>query len=343
MADERDLGELGILNWSELAKKFNRADILLGNGFSVNITPRLRYDSLFDKFLTECQPKGKRIFRSFGTTNFEIILQKLSNAKDVNRIFGIETSEIEDSVEGLKDGLVRTIGAVHPRWAETDPVQLERIALELNRFHNVYTLNYDLYLYRIILILKDKRRNDANIGQYSDYFWEGYDDNFLCFDTSKKFEGYRHPYYLHGALFLFKESSYDLKLKKANSNEELMEVIENNIREGRMPLFVSEGTYSQKMEAIGQSTYLRFTLDKLKESESSLVIFGTSLSDPDKHIVDAINRNNRDLAISIHIGTKSKDQLKSIEHYIKSKFPSHKVRFFNSDTLFHFLNIGDSP
>ena len=341
MADERDLGELGILNWSELAGKFSRADILLGNGFSVNITSRLQYDSLFDKFLTKCQPKGKRIFRSFGTTNFEIILQKLSNAKDVNKIFGIETSEIEDSVEGLKDGLVRAIGAVHPRWAETDQVQLERIALELNRFHNVYTLNYDLYLYRIILILKDKHRTDANIRQYSDYFWEDYDDTFLCFDNSKEFEGYRHPYYLHGALFLFKEFLYDLKLRKADSAEELMEVIGNNIKEGRMPLFVSEGTHSQKMEAIGRSTYLRFALDKLKKSNRRLVIFGTSLSDSDKHIVDAINKNDRDLAISIHIGTKSKAQLESIEYCIKSKFPSHAVRFFNSDTL--FLNIGDSP
>lgn len=334
MVHEQVLNGLDILNWGELAERFKGADILLGNGFSINITPRLRYDSIFDAFLTKCQPKRKRIFRSFGTTNFEIILQKLSGARDVNRVFRIKTSEIEDSIEDLKDGLIKAIEAVHPRWAETNQMQLEQMAFQLNSFHDVYTLNYDLYLYRIILILKDKRRNVRNIGQYSDYFWEDYDNDFLYFDTSKEFKGYRHPYYLHGALFLFKESSYDLKLRKAESHEELMEVIRNTIKEGKMPLFVSEGTHSQKMEAIKRSTYLRFALNKLKKSENSLIIFGTSLSKPDKHIIDAINRNNRELAVSIHIGTKPKDRLESIKYRIKSKFPNHKVKFFNSDTLF---------
>lgn len=336
MPSKRELNETGILNWSVLAKRFGGSDLLLGNGFSINIAPRLRYDSLFDEFLIRCGPKYRKRFRSFNTTNFEIILEKLSNAKDVNKIFNIETTEIEYSIECLKDGLIKTIEAVHPRWAKTNQAQLERIAIRLNTFTNVYTLNYDLYLYRIILILKDKHRDDRSIAQYSDYFWESYDEKFLCFDTSQEFKGYRHPYYLHGALFLFRESSYDLKLRKADSPAELMEVIGNTIREGRMPLFVSEGTPEQKKESIGRSSYLRFALKKLEESDNSLVIFGTSLSEPDKHIINAINSNQRDLAISIHAGSKSDDELISEKHRIKSKFPRHKVKFFHSDTLFNF-------
>ena len=48
--------------------------------------------------------------------------------------------------------------------------------MQLNRFNDVFTLNYDLYLYRIILVLNDKYRRDENVRQYSDYFWDHYDD-----------------------------------------------------------------------------------------------------------------------------------------------------------------------
>jgi len=336
MLSENELAKLGILGWSVLADQFTGSDLLLGNGFSLNITPRLHYDSLFDEFLAKCSPKNRRIFESFETTNFEFILEKLSNAKDVNEIFRIRTAEIEDAIDCLKGGLIDTIEAVHPRWAETDQQQLERIALQLYRFEDVFTLNYDLYLYRIILILNDRHRRGENARPYSDYFWEGYDEQFLHFSPSTEFEGYRHPYYLHGALFLFKESFHDLKLRKADSSEELIELIGDSIKEGRMPLFVSEGTHEQKWEAISRSSYLRFALEKLENSEKRLVIFGTSLSDPDKHIVDAINQTKRDLAVSIHIGTKSKDEVKSAEFSIRSKFPGHKVEFFNSNTLFDF-------
>jgi hypothetical protein len=338
MLDEMELNELEILDWSALAKRFEKADLFLGNGFSINISPRLRYDSLFDKFLTECGDTDRQRFNSFNTTNFEVILEKLSNAREVNKIFEIETSNIELSIECLKDGLVKTIEAVHPRWAETDQAQLERIAFELTTFNDIYTLNYDLYLYRIILILNDKHRTDASIKPYSDYFWEIHDEHFLspCIDPSQKFEGYRHPYYLHGALFLFRKASYDLKLRKGDSPSELMEAIGNIIREGEIPLFVSEGTPEGKKEAIRRSEYLKFALRKLEDSKNSLVIFGSSLSDPDKHIVDAINRNTRDLAISVHIGSKAEGELIIEKHRMESMFPDHKVDFFNSDTLFEF-------
>ena len=338
MLNGKELDELGILDWLALANRFRRSDLLLGNGFSISLTPRLDYRSLFNKFLANCSTKNRRIFKSFDTTNFEFILERLSNAKDVNRIFKIRAGEIEDAIDHLKDGLIKTIQDVHPRWTETDQQQLERIADQLNRFNDIFTLNYDLYLYRIILILNDKHRRGEEVREYSDYFWTDYDTKFVRFDPSTEYKGYRHPYYLHGVLFLFKESfyDYDLKLRKANSPGELLEVISESIKEGRMPLFVSEGTPEQKRQAINRSHYLTFALEKLEQSNKGLVIFGTSLSEPDRHIIDAINRNERDLAVSIHIGAKSKDEVKSAKYQIKSKFPRHKVVFFNSKTLFDF-------
>ncbi len=342
MVSEEELGELGVLGWSSLAKDFIGADLLLGNGFSRSITDdRFHYDSLFEKFLTKCNLKNKRIFKGFGTSNFEFILEKLLHAIFVNRIFRVDTSrikEIEEATQCLKDGLIETIQDIHPCSGDIDKQQLEHIGYQLNRFNDIFTLNYDLFLYRIILILNDKHRSGENVGQYSDYFWDNYDEQFLCFGSSEEFEGYKHPYYLHGALFLFKETSYDLKLKrKTDSSTELVELIGDAIQSGRIPLFVSEGTPQDKRETIKQSYYLKFALKKLEEAKRKLVIFGTSLSDPDQHIVDAINKNDRDLAVSIHIGTKSKEQVKSERDRIKQKFEDyHTVKFFKSDTLFEF-------
>ena len=344
MVNENDLDELDIQTWSAIAAGFREADLLLGNGFSVSITPRLDYRSLFDRFLGECSIESRNIFTRFETSNFELILQKLSDARDVDRIFGIRAERIEDAADELKDGLIRTIQGVHPRWTETDEQQLERIALKIDEFDDVFTLNYDLYLYRVILILKDRlearRRDGENVREYSDYFWQNYDTQFLRFDSdpSHDFHGYRHQYYLHGALFLFKEPSYDydLKLRRAESREELIEVISKNIKAGRMPLFVSEGTPEQKEQAISRSEYLTFARKRLAMSDKALVIFGTSLSDSDRHIVNAINQNKRELAVSIHIGTKLKDEVKTAEHLIRSKFPRHELVFFDSSTLFAF-------
>jgi hypothetical protein len=338
MLNESELDKLGILDWSGLANRFKKPDLLLGNGFSTSLSPRLDYSSLFDKFLANCNTKNQRIFNAFDTTNFEFILERLSNARDVNQIFRIRAGEIEDAINHLKNGLIKTIQDVHPRWTATDQQQLERIADQLNRFNDIFTLNYDLYLYRIILILNDKHRHGEEVREYSDYFWTGYDTEFVLFDPSTEFKGYRHPYYLHGALFLFKEPfyDYDLKLRGANFPGELLEVISERIKEGRMPLFVTEGTPEQKRQAISRSRYLTFALEKLQDSNKGLVIFGTSLSEPDRHIIDAINQNERDLAVSIHIGTKSKDEVKSTKYQIKSKFPRHKVVFFDSKTLFDF-------
>jgi hypothetical protein len=132
MVTENDLDELDIQTWSAVAADFRGADLLLGNGFSVSITPRLHYGSLFERFLEECSLESQNIFTRFETSNFELILQKLSDARDVNQIFGIRAERIERAIDDLKDGLIRTIEDVHPRWAETDEQQLEQIAQRLN-------------------------------------------------------------------------------------------------------------------------------------------------------------------------------------------------------------------
>ena len=96
--------------------------------------------------------------------------------------------------------------------------------------------------------------------------------------------------------------------------------------------------YKEKLKAIERSNYLSFCYESLEKSQMSLVIFGSSLSNQDAHIVKAINykKNCRDLAISIHIGKKSAKILEEELKYFQNKFPKHKINFYDSQTLFEF-------
>jgi len=339
MVSDKRLEELGVVNWSALSKNFNGADLLLGNGFSLNITGHFNYDSLFQVFLRNCSPAECNTFKKFGTSSFEFILEKLLNTKDVNRILKIEArNQIDNAIERLKTGLVTAIQANHPRSDMIDWEQLKRVANQLSTFNDIFTLNYDLFLYHIILVLKDKYEVDQSVRPYNDYFWGDHSAQFKVFMDYQNYSQYRHLYYLHGALFLFQEPPDTLKLIRADYSKELIKLIGDAIEEGRMPLFVSEGKSKEKVKAINRSAYLTFTRENLEKAERSLVIFGTSLSNQDRHIVKAINynRNKRDLAVSIHIGTKSSDDIEREINRIKKSFSLHKVQFFNSETLFDF-------
>ncbi len=339
MLNEKQLKELGVLNWTSLAKDFEGADLLLGNGFSLNITGYFAYKSLFKEFLGNCKPRERGIFRSFGTNNFERIQEILIDAKRVNELFNIakNDSRIDDAIELLKNGLIESIRNTHPKTSEIDRNQLQQLSVQLNNFGDIYTINYDLFLYHIILQMKNKSDRENRVAQYSDYFWGEYDEQFKQFMGSDNVPR-TYIYYLHGALFLFKIPPNTLKLRRGGKPKELVTMIGDVIKRGIMPLFVSEGGYKEKLKVIERSSYLSFCYENLEESENKLVIFGSSLSNQDAHISKAINynKNKRELAISIHIGNKSKNELAEIMKRLKAKFRFHKIYFFDSETIFDF-------
>jgi hypothetical protein len=336
MLTKKQLISIDIHDWESIAEEFIGSDLLLGNGFSMNLTGAFNYGSLFEEFLKNCEATDADLFRRFDSTNFELIMQRLINAKSVNGIFGIDTSRIEDALQKLRSGLVLAIQNNHPRSDRIAWEQLEGIATQLVAFNDIFTLNYDLFIYHIIMIMLDMHRADRSVRPYNDYFWLNFDSQFLQFMDFQDIPKYKHIYYLHGALFLFKRGHNDLKIRRSERYTELVGLIANNIEEGEVPLFVSEGTADDKLLAISSSNYLRFALSKLKAAENRIVIFGTSLSEPDQHVVDAINRNSRKLAVSVYVGNKSQEALISQIYQLRSRFPKHEIAFFDSSTLFEF-------
>ncbi len=339
MFSEKQLEAMGIGNWSDLASDFAGADLLLGNGFSLNLAGHFNYESLFKDFLSRLTENERKTFKSFGTNHFELIQEILINAKNVNKIFKITVdSRIEDALELLRNGLITSIQNNHPRSNQIDWNQLESLSKQLTNFGDIFTLNYDLFLYHIILQMKDKSIEEGRYPSYSDFFWGDYDERF------KKFMDYdirheKHVYYLHGTLFIFKLPPDTCKLIRGDDSAELVEMIrEVIVRRGVMPLFVSEGRYKEKLKAIERSNYLSFCYESFEKSKEKLVIFGSSLSEQDAHIAIAINykKNKRELAMSIHIGNKSKDELQGEIKRLRRKFASHKISFFDSETIFKF-------
>jgi hypothetical protein len=328
--------ELSILQWSEIRDRFSKSDLFLGNGFSIQISDRLNYASLFDKFLELNEQADKDIFRQFSTTNFESILEKINNALSVNRIFGIDSGQLESSIPKLRNGLIESINQNHPRHADIDNSIFERLSASLDEFEDVFTTNYDTFLYRVVMKTKDRYDAGEKIRPYQDYFWLRQGDYLRFMDTQDD-NTYKNFYFLHGALFIFRTDYGNFKIRRGDRNTELLDIISEKITANEFPLFVTEGTFQDKENTINGNGYLSFCRTNFKNTARSLVIYGSSLSAQDSHLINDLNYNRRELAISVRCQDKSIEQLRHLKLDTLAKFNRFKneeIVFYDSDSLF---------
>jgi hypothetical protein len=333
-----ELNTLGIRQWGDISKNYANPDILLGNGFSISQNSKFTYRSLFQIFLSNCPAGLRPTFELFGTVNFELILEYLTYSVEINKSLGIDYKPIENAIEVLKKGLIETIREVHPKVGDIDWGKIKDITIRLAEFGNVYTTNYDLYLYHIIMQATDMHGKDPAFRPYNDYFWGSHHApaGFKEFVPRQDYTKYKHIYYLHGALFVFADGSYDLKITRG-AGAELIDIIEDEINAGRFPIFVAEGNAEDKVNSIYRSPYLRFSLGKLAFAQTPILIYGNSLSKVDMHIVDAIKANPRPIIFSIYPGTKTAEEINKEKADILVLFPAsygQSVEFVDSNSLF---------
>src|SRR5690606_29977787 len=149
----------------------------------------------------------------------------------VNTILELPTELIQHAIEELKNGLIESIKEVHPRVEEIDWDRLNSITNQLESFGDIYSTNYDLYLYHIIMKSIDISRVKKGYVAYQDYFWGNAEQGYKQFMPYQTYQ-YKHIYYLHGALCIFNHDIRDLKIKRDNASEELIEVISSEIQKG---------------------------------------------------------------------------------------------------------------
>lgn len=337
--------KLGVVQWQDIEEQFIGSDILIGNGLSIKISNKLRYDSLYETFKSSLSDDQVKIFNNFETSDFEQIQQKINDAIFVNDIFKINNDKLQESIDVLKSGLIRAINENHPRNTDIDSSMIEKISIALDPFEDIYTTNYDVFLYKIIMNNRDRVKLNKKIKPYQDYFWNKIEsDNYLKFMDSQANKQYKHVYYLHGSLFIFKYPDGNFKIKKNDDDKELLEIIGSNIQKNEFPLFVTEGYYKQKEQVINSNGYLSFCRTKFKNAgeivngkKRKLVIYGLSLSNQDKHLINDLNYHGRTLAISIHCKGKTLEEIRNIKNIVVSKFNrlrDEEIIFFDSCSLF---------
>ncbi|MEZ5077110.1 MAG: DUF4917 family protein [Solirubrobacterales bacterium] len=314
-------------DWSEIADEGWSA-ILLGNGLSVNLSRYFAYQSLYE----EAKPrrgrgglsdKDRAVFKAFDTTNFEVVLAKLRDAITMAEVLGRKPAPYRQRFRSVQDALGEAVRRVHLEWTEVPDETLGAIKAELRRYGAVFSTSYDLILYWAI------GHND-DYGLFRDCFWS----NGCEFDPedSEVRAGGRPVYYMHGALHLIVQGS-GVTRKMTQEDGRLLDQFGKPIKgdDEARPLLISEATAREKLRGIEGNDYLAHVYDQFKEQDKPLAAFGHSLSEQDRHLIDAINENP-DRPVAISMVRRSKKHLREQQSYIWGKLHTEDVVFYDAAT-----------
>jgi hypothetical protein len=132
--------------------------LLLGNGFSQGCFKDIfSYGSLLEKAKFDKLSKHiKDSFDQLGTNDFERVIHALQNASTLLPIYGKSNNKlalrIAKDAQTLKKILVDTIANNHPSDpSKILPAQYTSCQAFIRPFENIYTLNYDLLLYWVLM------------------------------------------------------------------------------------------------------------------------------------------------------------------------------------------------
>lgn len=324
-------------NWSEISNNFQNADLLLGNGFSVSLNKEFSADSLFKSFYDKLNEEEKYTVETLmyvyvGSTCFEKNLRFLDDPyrfiqDDEVLFFSYEQGQ--EIVQKIRNDILTIIIDSLENFSSNG--KMEKYLNSLKTFQQIYTLNFDLLLYYITMFYNI---NSSKNEQFCDCFsFSEIRPNellkFVGLDGSYK----KFIYYLHGSIMFFSNECETYKVKGDRDTKQLTRIKEY-LNLGKKPLVVLEGSSDEKIRKIKKSNYLNFCYNKLRNSQNKLVIFGASLDSVDNHIVEAINNNKKEIAISIYLENSFFYETIYEQYIEKFKISGSKISFFDSKTFF---------
>ncbi|WP_418026456.1 DUF4917 family protein [Paenibacillus sp. JJ1722] len=315
-------------------------NLLFGNGFSINFGSKFMYSNLFEEAKQLFSGQDIELFGKLETTNFEYVLRILSSTIDTNLIYGIKHESLRESYERVKDALIETVRKVHPEPHELSFEQVNDLKTIFRIFkEKVFTTNYDLLAYWALNKVRGINRT------VSDGFGYDADSDMIMFGAGPGVSKEDNPirlYHLHGSLHFYMEDGDIIKITKSRnpvglSELPLLNVITETYDSGYFPLYISEGTWKQKLNRVLNNKYLRFCYEALLKSSEGLTIYGQSLDrESDKHIIDAIkNSSVRKLAFGIYDVGNSANIIHEITEHFKDS--SIEVEFFDARYFFESL------
>lgn len=319
--------------------------LLLGNGFSMAYDKDIFSYNALSNFINNTEDELlKKLFTIINTFNFEQIMKQLDIFHKLSAEFAKDkalSSKILKARDALKNSLIDAISTLHPEHVFKIPrAKSQKCAVFLKEFldkdGHVFTTNYDLLLYWILMSNQDQLNNFVD-GFGKEYIEKDEYDP----DSEPEFgdlewgpnKADQRVHYLHGALHLF-DKGHSIE-KEIYDGDCLLQNIKDRIEQKEYPIFVTAGDGRQKLEHILHNQYLDYCYKKLSSISGSLIILGFGFGEYDDHIVDAINKAQRqdieEKLWSVYIGIFSQNDLKHIES-IKSKIKC-KVKLFDSRTV----------
>ncbi|MFV0547624.1 MAG: DUF4917 family protein [Limnobaculum xujianqingii] len=318
--------------WLEIAQRYNET-ILLGNGASIAVSPRFAYRSLLEhvRQRNNLAEDVSRLFAFFETEDFELILRIVWQASNVNKSLKIQDERTHEAYIRIRECLIQAVRDVHPEHNEVNE-QLPCIYNFLKKFDTIISLNYDLIVYWTMAYGLDI--NDHH--RFKDCFLRG---GLFEPDWQRLRGVYGNErsntlvFYPHGSLVLCR-NRVEQECKIHIQGAGLLESILNRWQsEEVVPLFVSEGTYKQKVNSIQNSFYLSTVYrEVLSGQRESLVILGWGMGEHDVHLLKRmVGTGIQRVAVSVFRSNQA--YCNRVNLLIKEHLGQHTlVEFFDSES-----------
>ena len=274
-----------IRSWEAIVENYG-CTILLGNGASISVSPSFSYASLLQHAAEHnlLPEDAQQLFKFFQTNDFELVLRIVWQASNVNRSLRIPDERTHAAYVALRDCLIQTVRNIHPEHGAVS-AHLPSIYQFLKRFSTVISLNYDLVVYWAMTYGLDIDDQHA----FKDCFVGGgaFNDDWQRF--RQPIRGDRSTslvFYPHGSLVLCR-NLVEQERKIHNLQGGLLEAVLQRWQDGEVvPLFVSEGTWPQKVASIQNSYYLSTVYrEVLKSQRDTLVVYGWGFAEQDIHLL----------------------------------------------------------
>lgn len=310
--------------------KDQKLNLLLGNGFSIDFNKSIfSQEEIIQSAINRKQFQGEKVLSQVvdtrRTSNFEELVQNI-------RSYCSLLKEIEEERDKLLKIIMEELSYCHPNssLAITD-IESDQCAKFLSNFQAIYTTNYDLLLYWVII-------KENLIDKFKDGFCR---KGFIWAPKENN-----NTYYLHGGLHLYVTPDNKVAKYCFSEGKSLKTQILAALKENKFPISVSGGTFQEKLEIINQCKYLEYALESLENADGSLFIHGFNFNQNDEHIIDAITHSKiKKLFISIHSSNNKENivnAIKKIEAFRNQNKDPLEVTFYTAETAEIWRKVSNS-
>lgn len=155
----------------------------------------------------------------------------------------------------------------------------------MKAFSTIFTLNYDLLLYWVQLSLTHQFRDGFGLGTEQNGFRGPFSELAYC-----------EIYNLHGGLHLFQDDRGEIEKRVHQGSGVIDAISETVLNDGRLPVYVAEGTSTAKIRRINSVRYLSHCYSKLQNLAGNVFVFGHSADENDQHVYSALFRTQKTAA-----------------------------------------------